>query len=66
MTRVTDLPKAATSFATASDGVRLAVYEWGNPSGPELLLIHGFAQCHLCFLPQLRSPLARLSVPESE
>lgn len=53
------LPKAKTSFATAPDGVRLAVYEWGNPSGPELLLIHGFAQCHLCFLPQVQSVLAQ-------
>jgi non-heme chloroperoxidase len=53
------LPKAKTSFATAPDGVRLAVYEWGNPSGPELLLVHGFAQCHLCFLPQVRSALAQ-------
>jgi pimeloyl-ACP methyl ester carboxylesterase len=56
---VRNLPKAKTSLATAPDGVRLAVYEWGNPSGPELLLIHGFAQCHLCFMPQVRSPLAR-------
>jgi non-heme chloroperoxidase len=54
-----NLPKAKTSFAAAPDGVRLAVYEWGNPSGPELLLIHGFAQCHLCFMPQVRSQLAR-------
>jgi non-heme chloroperoxidase len=56
---VTDLPKAKTSFATAPDGVRLAVYEWGNPAGPELVLIHGFAQCHLCFAPQVRSKLAQ-------
>jgi non-heme chloroperoxidase len=56
---VTDLPQAKTSFATAPDGVRLAVYEWGNPSGPELVLIHGFAQCHLCFAPQVRSKLAQ-------
>ena len=46
-------------IVTAPDGVRLATYEWGNPAGPELLLIHGFAQCHLCFAPQIDSPLAR-------
>jgi pimeloyl-ACP methyl ester carboxylesterase len=46
-------------FATAPDGVKLAIYEWGNPAGPELLLIHGFAQCHLCFRPQIESELAR-------
>jgi non-heme chloroperoxidase len=41
------------------DGVRLATYEWGNPKGPELVLVHGFAQCHLCFAPQVHSELAR-------
>ena len=40
--------------ARAPDGTRLAVYEWGQLSGPEVLLIHGFAQCHLCFEPQIR------------
>jgi non-heme chloroperoxidase len=49
----------APVFATAPDGVKLAVYEWGNPAGPELVLIHGFAQCHLCFRPQVESELAR-------
>lgn len=44
--------------ARAPDGTRLAVYEWGNPVGPEVLLVHGFAQCHLCFEPQIRSTLA--------
>lgn len=42
----------------APDGIRLAVYEWGNPAGPEVVLIHGFAQSHLCFSPQIRSALA--------
>ena len=28
--------------ARAPDGTRLAVYEWGQLSGPEVLLIHGF------------------------
>lgn len=42
----------------ASDGTRLAVYECGNAAGPEVLLVHGFAQSHLCFEPQLRSLLA--------
>jgi non-heme chloroperoxidase len=49
----------APVHATAPDGVKLAVYEWGNPAGPELVLIHGFAQCHLCFRPQIESELAR-------
>lgn len=46
-------------FVTAPDGVRLATYEWGNPSGPELVLLHGQAQAHLCFAPQYESELAR-------
>jgi pimeloyl-ACP methyl ester carboxylesterase len=44
--------------ARAPDGTRLAVYEWGDPKGPEILLVHGIAQCHLCFRPQYRSALA--------
>ena len=35
------------SEVRAPDGTRLAVYEWGDPSGPEIVLIHGFAQSHL-------------------
>lgn len=45
----------ARSDVHAPDGTRLAVYEWGKPAGPEILLIHGFAQCHLCFEPQIRA-----------
>ena len=42
----------------APDGTRLAVYEWGTAAGPAVLLVHGFAQCHLCFRPQYESALA--------
>lgn len=42
----------------APDGTRLAAYEWGNAAGHEVLLVHGFAQSHLCFEPQVRSLLA--------
>ena len=54
---VTDqrLTDGARSDVRAPDGTRLAVYEWGKPAGPEVLLVHGFAQCHLCFEPQIRS-----------
>lgn len=48
-----------TEFVTTPDGVRLATYEFGNPQGPELVLVHGFAQAHLCFAPQFNSELAR-------
>jgi pimeloyl-ACP methyl ester carboxylesterase len=47
------------TLTVAADGVRLATYEWGNPAGPALVLVHGFAQCHLCFAPQVDSALAR-------
>jgi pimeloyl-ACP methyl ester carboxylesterase len=40
------------------DGVELSVREWGNPDGPEILFIHGVAQCHLSFRRQIASPLA--------
>jgi pimeloyl-ACP methyl ester carboxylesterase len=46
-------------FVTAPDGVKLATYEFGNPDGLELVLIHGFAQAHLCFAPQFDSELLR-------
>lgn len=47
--------EGARSDVRAPDGTRLAVYEWGKPEGPEVLLVHGFAQCHLCFEPQIGS-----------
>lgn len=45
----------ARSDVRAPDGTRLAVYEWGMPDGPEVLLVHGFAQCHLCFESQIQA-----------
>jgi pimeloyl-ACP methyl ester carboxylesterase len=53
------MARGVRSDIRAPDGTRLAVYEWGDPSGPEIVLVHGFAQSHLCFEPQLRSELAR-------
>jgi len=44
---------------TTPDGVRVSVGEWGNPAGPEILLIHGQAQSHLSFTRQFESDLAR-------
>jgi len=34
-----------------SGGVRLATYRWGNPSGPTLLLVHGYPDNHDVWLP---------------
>ncbi len=41
-----------------SGGVRLWVGEWGNPSGPAILFIHGFMHCHLAWQAQIESSLA--------
>src|SRR5262249_2576211 len=49
---------AGRSEVRAPDGTRLAVYEWGKANGPEILLVHGIAQCHLCFRLQYQSALA--------
>jgi pimeloyl-ACP methyl ester carboxylesterase len=41
-----------------SDAVDLFVREWGDPDGPEILFVHGLAQCHLSFAKQTASFLA--------
>jgi non-heme chloroperoxidase len=45
-----------TSFLTAPDGVDLAVYEWGDPRGREVVFIHGLAQCALAWRRQMEGP----------
>ena len=44
------------STVTTPDGLNLAVQEWGNPRGPEILFIHGFNQAHLSWLRQVTDP----------
>ena len=34
------------------------MHEWGCASGPEILFIHGFSQCHLSWKKQIESELA--------
>ncbi len=41
------------------DGVGIAVQEWGNPQGPEILFIHGFSQCHLSWSRQCGGRLGK-------
>jgi len=41
---------------TAPDGLNLAVQQWGNPRGLEILLIHGFNQSHLSWQRQVDDP----------
>ncbi|MEJ1977541.1 MAG: alpha/beta hydrolase [Acetobacteraceae bacterium] len=50
---------AQQSWVKTPDGTTLAAWEWGNPDGPEILLVHGVAQCHLAFARQTASDLAR-------
>ena len=41
------------THVTAPDGLKLAVQEWGNPRGLEILLIHGFNQSLLSWQRQV-------------
>src|SRR6202790_4098142 len=41
------------------DGLTIAAQEWGNPQGPEILFIHGYAQSHLSWIRQVNSDLAK-------
>ena len=34
-------------FVDSSDGVRIAVYEEGNPDGPTVVLVHGWPDSHV-------------------
>lgn len=44
----------------SADGLNIAAYEAGNPASPEILFIHGFSQCALCWSNQFDDPaLAR-------
>ena len=40
----------------SSDGTRLAAYDVGSASGPEILFIHGFSQCSQCWERQFGDP----------
>ncbi|WP_375419262.1 alpha/beta fold hydrolase [uncultured Hymenobacter sp.] len=46
-------------YATTPDSVRIAIQEYGNPQGPEIVFIHGLFGSHLDWLKQLDSPLLR-------
>ena len=39
-------------YATAPDGVKIAVQEYGNPNGAEIVLIHGLLGSHLDWVKQ--------------
>lgn len=39
--------QASQRFVDSADGVRIAVYEEGNPEGPTVVLVHGFPDSHV-------------------
>jgi non-heme chloroperoxidase len=41
------------------DGLTIAAQDWGNPTGPEIVFIHGFSQSHLSWIRQVDSDLAK-------
>lgn len=48
--------RAPQQFVDSADGVRIAVYEEGNPDGPTVVLVHGFPDSHVLWdgvVPQL-------------
>lgn len=51
------LPTATRSFFVQTpDHLAIRVEEWGTGDGPELLFIHGFSQCGLCWTRQTHAP----------
>jgi non-heme chloroperoxidase len=56
MTAITGGMKVHT--VRGGGGLRLHVREWGDPSGPPILFIHGWSQNHLCWAGQYESALA--------
>lgn len=48
---------AKQTFATTPDGVRIAVQEYGNPNGTEVVFIHGLLGSHLDWSKQIDSTL---------
>jgi len=54
---MTLLPSPSRTFRVATpDHVSIQVQEWGEGTGPELLFIHGFAQCGLTWMRQTGAP----------
>jgi non-heme chloroperoxidase len=41
------------------DGLTISAQEWGNPTGAEILFIHGFSQSHLSWMRQVEGDLAK-------
>lgn len=50
--------RVITHEIRGAGGVRLYAREWGHPDGPEIVFIHGWSQCDLCWTKQTNSSLA--------
>jgi non-heme chloroperoxidase len=44
---------------TTPDGLTISAQDWGNPTGAEILFIHGFSQSHMSWMRQVDSDLAK-------
>ncbi|WP_437665322.1 alpha/beta fold hydrolase [Sorangium sp. So ce1182] len=53
------LPATQQIHVKTPDGLSIAVQPWGAPGGPEIVFIHGLAQSHLSWAPQITSGLAQ-------
>ena len=52
-------PKYKPISVKTPDGLTISAQEWGNPQGPEILLIHGYAQSHMSWMRQVDGDLAK-------
>jgi pimeloyl-ACP methyl ester carboxylesterase len=51
--------KSKPISVTTPDGLTISAQDYGNPSGPEILFIHGFSQSDLSWMRQVDSDLAK-------
>ena len=52
-------PNPQQTFVTTRDGVKIAVQEYGDPKGAEIVLIHGLLGSHLDWQRQVNDPALR-------
>jgi non-heme chloroperoxidase len=59
MSAFDNIPAGVRHRVRTPDGVEIEAREWGNPKGPELLLVTGVAQSYLSFARQYSDPALR-------
>jgi non-heme chloroperoxidase len=50
---VTQEKKFKAVSVKTPDGLTISAQDWGNPTGPEILFIHGFSQSHMSWIKQV-------------